>query len=70
MPCTSCGSENLHKFKGEVAIQLNPITVEPAVFVWAAVAVCLACGAGQFPVPKAELRVLAKGAPVTGFRQD
>jgi len=71
MSCMSCGSKNLPKFKGEVALLLpGPVGVEPTVFVWSEVVVCLACGAGQFSVPEAELRILAKGTPVAGFWQD
>ena len=34
MPCTSCGSRNLPKIKGEVALLLpGPVGVEPTVFV-------------------------------------
>ena len=68
--CTSCGSENLRTFKGEVAIQLMPIAVELTVFVWPEIVVCLDCGVAEFSVPRAELGVLAKGTPTAGFRQD
>jgi len=64
MRCTSCGSTNLRKFKGEVTM-LPPVpnTIEPTVFVWPEFVVCLSCGLAQFSVPGAELRILAKGAP-------
>ena len=71
MPCTSCGSKNLPRFKGEVALLLSgPVGVQPTVFVWPQVMVCLDCGAAQFSVPKAELGMLAKGTPTVGFWQD
>jgi hypothetical protein len=44
MSCTSCGSKNLPNFKGEVALMLpGPVGVEPTVFLWSKVVVCLAC---------------------------
>jgi len=71
MLCVCCGSSNLPKFKGEIALRLpGANAIEPTVFVWPEVAVCLSCGVAQFSVPNAELRVLAKGAPVAGYWHD
>jgi len=71
MSCTSCGSKDAPKFNGEVALLLpGPVGVEPTLFLWSDVVVCLVCGAGQFSVPKSELPILAKGTPVAGFWHD
>jgi hypothetical protein len=56
MRCTSCGSENLGKFTGEIVIHLPERNI---VFVFPKLAVCLHCGIAQFDVPEAELRLLA-----------
>jgi hypothetical protein len=60
--CKSCGSQNLRKFKGELAVLLPGAEklAEPTVLVWSELLVCLACGAGQFVVPERELRMLAE----------
>jgi hypothetical protein len=69
MVCTSCGSKNLSKFKGEVALQLaGPNAIEPTVFIWPQVFVCLACAVAQFSIPTAQARILAEG-PTVGFWQ-
>jgi len=71
MACASCDATNLRKFMGEVAILLpGPNAVEPTVFVWPEFVICLSCGLAQFSVPKAELRILAKGSPTSGLWQD
>jgi hypothetical protein len=71
MSCTSCGSENLRKFKGEVAIWHSwSSAVDSTLMVWAELVICLACGAAHFPVPRAELSILAKDTPTAGFWQD
>lgn len=59
----SCGSENLHKFGGEIAIRSPGLKNldRPHVYVPAELAVCLDCGAAQFAVPEGELRLLARG---------
>jgi len=62
MPCKSCGSENLGKFTGEIAIHfsgLKNINV-PHVSVFPEIVVCLNCGFAEFAVPETELRLLAK----------
>jgi len=62
MSCKSCGSENLHKFGGEIAIHFpgRQNLDKPHVYVSAEIIVCLDCGAAQSAVPEAELRVLRK----------
>ena len=68
MPCTSCGSENVTKFGGEVGVAGD--IDELPVFVFPELVICLACGVAQFVVPEAELRRLARDPPVAGFWQD
>ena len=65
MHCMSCGSENLGKFIGELAIHFSGLTNldEPHVYVSPLLVVCLDCGVGQFAVPEAELRLLQRGSP-------
>jgi hypothetical protein len=66
MPCKSCSSENLRKFKGEFAIHfpgLKNIGTRP-VWVFPELIVCFDCGIAEFAVPEAELRQL-KGEPLT-----
>jgi hypothetical protein len=71
MPCPSCGSENLRKFKGEIGIVLPGFLnlFDPTVFVWPELVVCLACGVAQFAVPDRELRLLAKTDATPGLSQ-
>jgi hypothetical protein len=61
MPCRSCGSENLHKFVGEIAIHSPRKDIDkPHVYVRTEIVVCLNCGAAQFAIQEAELRLLQK----------
>jgi hypothetical protein len=61
MHCTSCGSKILRKFGADIFIHLNE-TGKPPVCVFPQLVVCLACGCVvQFAVPKAAVRLLAKG---------
>jgi predicted nucleic-acid-binding Zn-ribbon protein len=62
MPCKSCGSENLRKFTGEIAIHFSGLKNinEPQVWVFPELVVCLNCGFAEFTVPETELRLLAK----------
>jgi hypothetical protein len=64
MSCKSCGSENLHKFKGEIAVHFPGLKNldKPPVYVRSEVVVCLTCATAQFAVPEAELHVLQKGS--------
>jgi hypothetical protein len=62
MRCKSCGSNNLGKFLGEIAIHfpgLNNLDM-PIVWVFPELVVCLDCGIAQFAVPEAELRQLVR----------
>jgi hypothetical protein len=63
MLCKSCGSENLQKFRGEVAIHFPGLKNidKPIVWVFPELTVCLDCGVAQFAVPQDELRQLQKG---------
>ena len=63
MPCKSCGSENLGKFTGEIAIHFHGLKniSEPHVWVFPELVVCLNCGFAEFAVPKSELHLLTKG---------
>jgi hypothetical protein len=63
MPCTSCGSNNLSKFWGEIAIHFPGMKDldKPVVWVFPELVVCLDCGIAQFAVPEAELDQLKKG---------
>jgi hypothetical protein len=59
MPCPSCSSENRRKFGGEIAIHFPGLKNldRSHVYVCAEVAVCLDCGAAQFDIQEAELRL-------------
>jgi len=63
MPDQSCGSENLHKFGGEIAIHFSgrKNLNKPHVYVSSEIVVCLTCGAAQFAIQEAELRLLQRG---------
>jgi predicted nucleic-acid-binding Zn-ribbon protein len=62
MPCKSCGSKNLGKFTGEIAIHFSGLENinEPHVFVFPELLVCLNCGFAEFAVTETELRRLVK----------
>jgi len=59
----SCGSDNLGKFWGEIAIRFPGLKNldKPSVWVFPELVVCLDCGTAQCAVPEAELRLLQKG---------
>ena len=61
MPCKSCGSDNLGKFVGEIAIHFPGLKNidKPTVWVFSELIACLDCGVAEFVVPEGELRVLA-----------
>jgi hypothetical protein len=63
MPCKSCGSENLGKFTGEIAIHFRGLKNinEPYVCLFPELVVCLNCGFAEFAVSESELRRLTKG---------
>lgn len=68
MPCKSCGSEDLHRFGGEVAIHFRGLKNinKPIVFVFPEIVVCMDCGLAQFTVPDNQLRSLKKGKAAAG----
>jgi hypothetical protein len=61
--CKSCGSQNLARFTGEVAIRLPGLKNidAPPVFVFPEFAVCTVCGVAWFVVPSRPLRSLEAG---------
>jgi predicted nucleic-acid-binding Zn-ribbon protein len=63
MLCKSCGSENLGKFTGEIAIHFRGLKNinEPHVWVFPELVVCLNCGFAEFGVSESELHLLTKG---------
>jgi len=63
MACKSCGSNNLGKFRGEIAIHFPGLKNldKPIVWVFPELVVCLECGTAQFAVPETELHQLQKG---------
>ena len=63
MRCNSCGSVNLGKFIAEMGIRSPGLKGldKPVVWVFPELIVCLDCGAAEFVVAEAELRVLANG---------
>jgi hypothetical protein len=63
MRCRSCGSQDLGRFTGELAIHFSGLKNinEPHVWVFPELVVCLKCGFAEFAVPETELRRLAKG---------
>ena len=62
MPCQSCSSENRRRFGGEIAIHFPGLKNldNPHVYLCAELAVCLDCGAAQFAIQEAELRLLCE----------
>jgi hypothetical protein len=60
-PCPSCSSTRQAQFPGEICLHF-PGGLEsldkPLVWVFPKVVVCLDCGAAQFTVPEAELKVI------------
>jgi len=63
MPCKSCGSENLGRFRGEIAVHFPGLINldKPIVWVFPEILVCLDCGTAQFAIPESQLRLLQKG---------
>ena len=62
LACRLCGSENVHKLRGEIAMRspgLKNID-KPEVWLFPDIIVCTDCGIAEFAVPEAELRMLAK----------
>jgi hypothetical protein len=63
MPCKLCGSVNLRKFSGEIAIHFPGLKNidKPVAWVFSEVLVCLDCGTAEFTISEPELRQLARG---------
>ena len=64
MDCKSCGSMNLKKFPGEIAVRFPGLRNinKATVCIFPELVICLECGIALFVVPKPELRQLVKGA--------
>jgi hypothetical protein len=65
--CRVCGSENVQKLRGEIAMRvpgLKNIDM-PIVWVFPDILVCLDCCRAEFAVPEDELRILAKREAAT-----
>jgi hypothetical protein len=62
MLCTSCGSENIRRFKGLTPVRYPGLerTDGPAVWVFPELVLCMACEAALFTVPGAELHLNGK----------
>lgn len=63
MPCKSCGSVNLDKFRAEMGIHFPGLKNidKPVVWVFPDLVVCLDCGFAEFTAPEAQLLLLARG---------
>ena len=62
LPCKVCGSENVHKLRGEIAMRspgLKNID-KPVVWLFPDIVVCMDCGIAEFVVPEGERQLLAK----------
>lgn len=62
MPCTSCRSKNLRRFKGQIAIRYPGLEKAdgPPVWVFPELVLCLDCDNALFTVPGASLRLNRK----------
>lgn len=62
--CQSCGSGNLGKFTGELAVHFPGVQNidKPHVWLFPELVVCLDCGLAQFTVPQTELLHLNEGS--------
>jgi hypothetical protein len=62
MQCKLCGAVNTSRFIAEMGIRSPGLKniEKPIVWVFPEVIVCLDCGAAEFVVPEAELRLLTK----------
>jgi hypothetical protein len=63
--CRSCGSRKQGKFPAEIAVHFSGLDdlEKPAVFLFPQLLICFHCGAAEFTVPEAELRLLENAAP-------
>lgn len=68
LPCKACGSENVHKLRGEIAMRAPGLKNidKPVVWVFPDILVCMHCGIAEFAVPEDQLRMLAKREAATG----
>ena len=62
MSCKSCSSDNLRKFKTEIAVHFpfSENNDKAHVFLFPEILVCLKCGYAEIVVPEDKLRVLAE----------
>jgi len=65
--CRWCGSPNLSRFAGKVAMHFPGLknVDKPPVFVFSELSVCMACGITQFAVPAAKLNLLGTRDPAS-----
>lgn len=68
MGCKSCGSKNLKKFPGEIAVHFPGLkNMDKAkVCIFPELVICLECGIALFVVPETELRQLVEGDTIAG----
>lgn len=67
LPCKVCGSENVQKLRGEIAMRVPGLKNidKPVVWLFPDIVVCMGCGIAEFAVPEDELRILAKREAAT-----
>jgi ribosomal protein L40E len=58
--CKSCSSDNLRKFKTEIAVHFPFSENKAHVFLFPEILVCLKCGYAEFVVAEDQLRLLAE----------
>lgn len=65
--CKVCGSENVQKLRGEIAMRVAGLQNidKPVVWVFPDILVCMDCGIAEFAVPEDERRILAKREAAT-----
>ena len=65
--CKVCGSGNVQKLRGEIAMRVPGLKNidKPVVWVFPDILVCMDCGIAEFAVPEDELRILAKREAAT-----
>ena|SRR5215472_4554412 len=68
LPCKVCGSENVQKLRGEIAMRVPGLKNidKPVVWLFPDIFVCMDCGIAEFAVPEDQLRMLAKREAATG----
>jgi hypothetical protein len=61
-PCKVCGSENVPRLRGEIAMRCPGLQNidKPIVWLFPDIVVCTDRGIAEFAVPEEELRMLAK----------